>query len=132
MKAVSRTKEQEKRDITTRRWVHVGVSAAFILIILLIEAIGSDSIITAIYKLASYTYGPLLGLYFFGLYSNVKPTDRYVPFVAIAAPVLCFLIEWGMMQLFGYRVGYELLLMNGLLTGLGLWAISSRRTDLKI
>ena len=126
MKAVSRTKEQEKRDIAIRRRVHVGVSVAFILIILLIEAIGSDSIITAIYKLASYTYGPLLGLYFFGLYSKVKPTDRYVPFVAIAAPVLCFLIEWGMMRLFGYRVGYELLLMNGLLTGLGLWAISLR------
>src|SRR5690554_2723618 len=126
MKAISQSKEQEKKDVTTRRWVHIGMSVVFVLIILLIEAIGSDSIITAIYKLASYTYGPLLGLYFFGLYSKVKPTDRYVPFVAIAAPVLCFLIEWGMMRLFGYRVGYELLLMNGLLTGLGLWAISLR------
>src|SRR5690554_8038885 len=103
MKAVSQTKEQGQKDVKIRGVVHIGVSVAFILIILLIEAIGSDSIITAIYKLASYTYGPLLGLYFFGLYSKVKPTDRYVPFVAIAAPVLCFLIEWGMMRLFGYR-----------------------------
>ncbi len=126
MKAVYQDKEREKRDVATRRWVHVGISALFVLIILLIEAIGSDSIITAIYKLASYTYGPLLGLYLFGLYSKVKPVDKYVPYVAIASPVLCFVIEFSMMQLFGYRVGYELLLMNGLFTGLGLWMVSKR------
>ncbi|MEA4918525.1 sodium:solute symporter [Proteiniphilum sp.] len=126
MKPVSQTKAQEQRDIRTRRMVHVGVSAAFVLIILLIEAIGSDSIITAIYKLASYTYGPLLGLYVFGLYSKVKPVDKWVPYVAIAAPILCFIIEILMQKLYGYRVGYELLLLNGLLTGLGLWAVSRR------
>jgi hypothetical protein len=126
MKAVYQDKEQEKRDVATRRWVHVGISALFVLIILLIEAIGSDSIITAIYKLASYTYGPLLGLYLFGLYSKVKPIDRYVPYVAIASPVLCFVIELAMMHFFGYRVGYELLLMNGLFIGLGLWMVSKR------
>ena len=93
---------------------------------MLIEAIGSDSIINAIYKLASYTYGPLLGLYVFGLYTKVKPVDRYVPLVAVAAPLLCFAGEFAMKQLFGYQVGYELLLMNGLLTGLGLWAIAVR------
>lgn len=124
MKAVSQTQEQEKKDIHTRRRVHVVISAVFVLIILLIEAIGSDSIINAIYKLASYTYGPLLGLYFFGLYTKVKPTDKYVPLVAIAAPVLCFVIEMAMKQWFGYQVGYELLLLNGLITGLGLRAIS--------
>jgi len=124
MKAVSQTEEQEKIDIRTRRRVHVAISAVFVLIILLIEAIGSDSIINAIYKLASYTYGPLLGLYFFGLYTKVKPTDKYVPWVAIAAPVLCVVIEVAMKQWFGYQVGYELLLLNGLLTGLGLRAIS--------
>jgi|AGTN01.2.fsa_nt_gi Na+/proline symporter len=127
MKPVSQSEEQERKDIKTRRIVHVAISAVFILIILLIEAIGSDSIITAIYKLASYTYGPLLGLYVFGLYTKVKPTDRYVPYVAIAAPVLCFVIDIAMKQLWDYRVGYELLLMNGLITGLGLWAISVRK-----
>ncbi len=117
-------KEQEKKDVNTRRKVHLAISAAFVIIILIIEAIGSDSIITAIYKLASYTYGPLLGLYFFGLYSKVKPRDKYVPYVAIAAPIICFIFEVAMMQLFSYQVGYELLLINGLLTGLGLYAIS--------
>ncbi len=127
MKAVSQTREEEKRDVRTRRWVHLGVSTLFVSIILLIEAIGSDSIITAIYKLASYTYGPLLGLYLFGLYTKVNPKDRLVPYAAVASPLLCFLIEAGMMHLFGYRVGYELLLMNGLFTGLGLWMISKKR-----
>lgn len=127
MKTVSQTKEAERRDIRTRRIVHVAISAVFVLIILLIEAIGSDSIINAIYKLASYTYGPLLGLYFFGLYTQVKPTDKFVPWVAIAAPVLCFVAEVTMKQWLGYQVGYELLLLNGLITGLGLWTIRLRR-----
>ncbi|MDD4452900.1 MAG: sodium:solute symporter [Proteiniphilum sp.] len=127
MKTVSQTKEEERKDIRTRRIVHVVISAVFVLIILLIEAIGSDSIINAIYKLASYTYGPLLGLYFFGLYTKVKPMDKFVPWVAIAAPVLCFVTEVTMKQWFGYQVGYELLLLNGFITGLGLWAIRMRR-----
>lgn len=126
MKPVSATPEQEKRNIKTRRTVHLVISAVFVAIILLIEAIGSDSIITAIYKLASYTYGPLLGLYVFGLYSKVKPIDRFVPYVAVAAPILCFVIEIVMKQTFNYNVGYELLLLNGLLTGMGLWALSVR------
>src|SRR5690554_5382404 len=124
MKALSQTKEQEKKDVKTRRIVHIGISVVFVLIILIIESIGSDSIITAIYKLASYTYGPLLGLYCFGLYSKVKPNDMYVPYVAIVAPILCFIIEMMMKQLYNYQVGYELLLINGLITGLGLWIIS--------
>ncbi|MCE5204529.1 MAG: sodium:solute symporter [Porphyromonadaceae bacterium] len=128
MKAVSQTKQEERKDIRTRRIVHVVISAVFVLIILLIEAIGSDSIINAIYKLAAYTYGPLLGLYFFGLYTKVKPTDKLVPWVAIAAPVLCFVTEVAMKQWFGYQVGYELLLLNGLITGLGLWTIGSLRS----
>lgn len=124
MKPIANTKEQEKREVQVRRRVHLGISIVFVLIILLIKAIGSDSIINAIYKLASYTYGPLLGLYVAGLYTKVKPIDKYVPYVAIAAPLLCFLFEQLMKNQFDYQVGYELLLINGLLTGLGLWAIS--------
>jgi Na+/proline symporter len=127
MKTVSLTKEEERKDIRTRRIVHVTISAVFVLIILLIKTIGSDSIINAIYKLASYTYGPLLGLYFFGLYTKVKPIDKFVPWVAIAAPILCFVLESCLKQWFGYKVGYELLLLNGLITGLGLWTLRMRR-----
>ena len=130
MKAVSQTKEQGQKDVKIRGVVHIGVSVVFVLIILVIEAIGSDSIITAIYKLASYTYGPLLGLYGFGLYSKVKPRDRYVPYIAISAPVLCFIIEMLLKQNYNYQVGYELLLLNGLITGIGLWLISTRKKDI--
>ncbi|MBF6598136.1 MAG: sodium:solute symporter [Fermentimonas sp.] len=129
MKALSKSKEQEKKDVKTRGIVHIGISIIFVLIILVIEAIGSDSIITAIYKLASYTYGPLLGLYCFGLYSKVKPRDLYVPYVAIAAPILCFIIEIAMKQIYNYQVGYELLLINGLITGIGLWIISTGKKN---
>lgn len=127
MKSIAKDIKHEEREVRIRRRVHLGISAVFILIILLIEVIGSNSIINAIYKLASYTYGPLLGLYVAGLYTKVNPTDRYVPFVAIAAPVICFLIELTMLHFFAYRVGYELLLMNGMVTALGLWAISQNK-----
>lgn len=116
--------DTERKNITTRRRVHLVISIIFVLIILLIEAIGSDSIITAIYKLASYTYGPLLGLYFCGLYTRVKPIDKWVPYIAVAAPVICFVFETAMKQVFGYQVGYELLLVNAALTGTGLWILS--------
>lgn len=129
IKSIAKDIKQEEREVRIRRRVHLGISAVFILIILLIEAIGSDSIINAIYKLASYTYGPLLGLYVAGLYTKVNPADRYVPFVAIAAPLICFLIEQAILQFYGYRVGYELLLMNGMLTALGLWAISQKNKN---
>lgn len=129
MKSIAKDIKHEEREVRIRRRVHLGISAVFILIILLIEVIGSNSIINAIYKLASYTYGPLLGLYVAGLYTKVNPTDRYVPFVAIAAPVICFLIELAMLHFFAYRVGYELLLMNGMVTALGLWAISQNKKN---
>ncbi|HBQ56591.1 MAG TPA: sodium:solute symporter, partial [Porphyromonadaceae bacterium] len=116
--------DTERKNVATRRRVHLVISVIFVLIILLIEAIGSDSIITAIYKLASYTYGPLLGLYFCGLYTRVKPVDKWVPYIAVAAPVICFVFETVMKQVLGYQVGYELLLVNAALTGTGLWILS--------
>ncbi len=115
---------QERGNVKKRRIVHIAISAIFVLIILIIEAIGSDSIINAIYKLASYTYGPLLGLYFCGLYTKTKPADKYVPYVAVVSPLLCILIETMAKHLFDYRVGYELLLINAAITALGLWMLS--------
>lgn len=116
--------DTERKNVATRRRVHLVISVVFVLIILLIEAIGSDSIITAIYKLASYTYGPLLGLYFCGLYTRMKPIDKWVPYMAVAAPVICFVLETVIRQVFEYQVGYELLLINAALTGTGLWILS--------
>ncbi len=115
--------EQAQQNIKTRKRVHIGMSVVFMTVILLIEAIGSDSIIDAIYRLASYTYGPLLGLYACGLYTRLKPTDRYIPYIAVAAPLLCFALENILLQM-NYKMGYELLLINGAITAFGLWLLS--------
>ncbi|HBG41033.1 MAG TPA: sodium:solute symporter [Porphyromonadaceae bacterium] len=119
-------KTLEKKNVAIRHKVHIAMSVAFGLVIVGIYAIGSDSILTALYKLVSYTYGPLLGLYFCGLYTKLRPVDKWVPYVAVASPILCFVIEIGMKQLFQYTVGYELLLMNGGFTALGLWLLSGK------
>jgi Na+/proline symporter len=121
---VEKTKMMEA--VKTRRTVHIGISAMFVIIILIIQAIATDSVIHAIYKVASYTYGPLLGLYLFGLYSKVKPIDKYVPYVAILAPTLCFVIEITLQKMFGYTIGFELLILNALLTGLGLFFVRGK------
>ena len=129
MKNENNNVDVEKQNVKTRRFVHVSISAVFVIVILIIHSIGSNSIINAIYKLASYTYGPLLGLYFMGLYSKVKPVDKYVPFVAIASPIICMVIELASKQLLNYQVGYELLLINGAVTALGLWLLPKSKTQ---
>ena len=129
MKNGNGSEEIEKKNTRTRRITHVLISVVFIAIIMIIHAIGSDSIIKAIYRMAAYTYGPLLGLYLAGLYTKLRPMDRLVPYVAIAAPILCYGLELGMMNIYGYKMGYEMLLINGGLTVLGLWIISLRNNN---
>ena len=97
----------------------------FVLFILAFRALNSTSLIDAIYILVSYTYGPLLGLFAFGLFTHRKPNDRWVPYVCVASPLLCYATDTLMRQFAGYQFGYELLMLNGLLTFTGLW-ISSR------
>ena len=87
--------------------------------------INNDSVIKAIFDVASYTYGPLLGLYAFGFFTKRRITDKYAPYVCLAAPILTYLIQANSdVLLFGYKFGFELLILNGLLTFLGLLAIS--------
>lgn len=129
MKNGSGSEEIEKKNIRTRRITHVVISAVFIGIIMIIHAIGSDSIINAIYRIASYTYGPLLGLYIAGLYTKLKPMDKFVPYVAIAAPILCYVLELVMINVYDYKMGYEMLLINGAITIIGLWIISLRNKN---
>lgn len=129
MKSSNGSDELEKKNIRTRRITHVVISAVFIVLIMIIHAIGSDSIINVIYRMASYTYGPLLGLYIAGLYTKLRPMDKLVPYIAIAAPILCYALEVVMMTVYNYKMGYEMLLINGGLTVLGLWMISLRNNN---
>lgn len=117
-------KQTEQMAAATRRKVHLLICTAFVACILAFEAIGSQSVIDTIYVLASYTYGPLLGLFVFGLFTKKIPTDRFVPYVAIASPVVCYLIDWATFTATGYKFGYEMLMLNGLLTFMGLLALS--------
>ena len=91
------------------------------LFILLFRQLNSTSLIDAIYILASYTYGPLLGLFTFGLFTKRQPNDRLVPYICIASPLLCYALDMVVMHIWDYRFGYELLMLNGLLTFVGLY-----------
>jgi hypothetical protein len=71
--------------------------------------------------MCSYTYGPLLGLFAFGLLTNRPTNDRLVPYIAVASPFLCFALDTIIAELTGYKFGYELLMLNGALTFAGLW-----------
>jgi len=114
-------------DERLRKRAHVGVALVFMLIILAVDAVNSTSIIDAIYILCSYTYGPLLGLFAFGLFTRRATRDRLVPYIAVASPLICFAIDKAIASTTGYRFGYELLMLNGLLTFLGLWVSGCKR-----
>ncbi|WP_308269534.1 sodium:solute symporter [Prevotella sp.] len=112
---------QREGDEQLRRRAHIGIAVVFGLFILLFKTLNSTSVIDAIYILCSYTYGPLLGLFAFGLFTRRKPCDKLVPYIAIASPIVCFALENTAMQCWGYKFGYELLMINGLLTFMGLY-----------
>ena len=113
-------------DVRLRKRTHLMMCVVFVLFILLFRAVNSTSLIDAVYIIVSYTYGPLLGLFAFSLLTKRRVCDRMVPYIAVASPLLCFAIDYGVGQVFGYRFGYELLMLNGLLTFAGLWLTGLR------
>ena len=118
---------QQPDNEALRKRVHIAMCLFFVLFILLFRQINSTSLIDAIYILASYTYGPLLGLFVFGLFTKKQPNDTFVPYICIVSPLLCYLLDLIAQHFWGYRFGYELLMLNGLLTFAGLWVSSLRR-----
>ena len=112
---------QQPDNEKMRKRTHVAVCLFFMVFILLFREINSTSLIDAIYILAGYTYGPLLGLFSFGLFTKRMPDDRLVPFICVASPVLCYALDMAAQHFCNYRFGYELLMLNGLLTFAGLW-----------
>lgn len=113
-------------DERFRRRAHLMISALFVICILVFRVANSTSVIDAIYTLCSYTYGPLLGLFAFGLFTRWKARDSLVPWIAVASPVACGLIDHFSRVLWQYQFGYELLLLNGALTFVGLWLSRER------
>ena len=107
-------------DERLRRRVHLLVALLMGVLAWVFGLLNSTSVIDAVYTLVAYTYGPLLGLFAFGLLTKRKGNDPCVPYICVAAPLLCLLLDKGCASLFDYHFGYELLLLNGLLTFLGL------------
>jgi Na+/proline symporter len=123
MEKNSRLSEKEK--IKIRTWVHVAISVIVLIVILVFRAINDQAVIAKLFTLAGYTYGPLLGLYAFGLFTNKKVKDKWVPLIAVFAPFICYVLSSFSEQIFnGYKFGFELLIVNGALTFIGLWGIS--------
>lgn len=107
--------------------VHLANSILMGCMIYVFHLVASGSVINAVYVVASYTYGPLIGLFFFGLFSRREVRDGMIPFVCIVSPLLCWVLDTHSAQWFGgYHIGYELLLINGGLTALGLCLFSRR------
>jgi len=111
-----------------RTGIHLLISLVFILIMLVFKALNNTSVIDAIYMIVSYTYGPLLGLFAFGiLFKRLKPVDKGVPYICLLSPLLCFLTGRVLFAAFHYRLGYELLIMNMFLVISGLLILSCKK-----
>jgi len=122
-----RTDLTQAQAESLRRRVHLGFALLFLLLVMGFKVADNPSMIGVILKLAAYTYGPLLGLFAFGMLTRRMPHDRLVPLVTVGAPVLCAILEYNQAYLLGsYRLGLELLLINGILVFAGLYAISRR------
>ncbi|GAB2574785.1 sodium:solute symporter [Spirosoma areae] len=120
---VEKRPEAERSRI--KHIVHIGFSLLFYVVILIFRQVNSKEVITAVFDIAGYTYGPLLGLYAFGMFNKRPVMDRFVPFICLASPVLTYIVNENSAAWFGgYQFGFERLLLNGLFTFLGLWAVS--------
>ncbi len=116
--------DESPRRRLQRQGVHIGMALVLIVVILAFRELNDDSVINDLFKAAGYTYGPLLGMYAFGLFTQLKVVDWAVPIVAITSPILCYVLHLNSESwLNGYQFGFEMLIINGLLTFCGLWAI---------
>ncbi|WP_256010596.1 sodium:solute symporter [Desertivirga xinjiangensis] len=104
------------RLVRTRHLVHISFSFLMLLVILGFRVINNDSVVNAIFKAAGYTYGPLLGLFVFGMLTKSNVRDRLVPYICILSPAICFLLDSYSVQWIGYAIGFELIIYNGLIT----------------
>jgi len=126
----------EKQKTKTRMSIHIAVTFFLTLLIVLFKVISDESVISKLFTIAGYTYGPLLGLFAFGLFTKLPVRDKWVPVIAILSPMVCYLLSVNSEHLFnGYKFGFELLIYNGLITFIGLWILSmgqKKKMQLKV
>ncbi|MCE1168272.1 MAG: sodium:solute symporter [Sphingobacteriia bacterium] len=112
----------------TRTRVHLLMSLALVLVIIIFDAVNNDAVISAVFTVAGYTYGPLLGLYAFGLFTPYAVKDKVVPYLAVLSPVICYILSSNSVEWFnGYKFGFELLILNGLIMFLGMLLFNEGR-----
>jgi Na+/proline symporter len=118
-----------KAMVKTRHFVHIAFSGLMLLTIVIFNAINNDAVVSAIFKVASYTYGPLLGLYSFGLFASKRQVnDKLVPFICLISPAICYFLSTSSQKILGgYVFDNELIIINGLITFAGLWLTSSAK-----
>jgi SSS family solute:Na+ symporter len=118
---------EEKAKTKIRYMVHLSVAFIFFVFILIFRKLNDEAVIDKLFTIAGYTYGPLLGLYSFGLFTRRKVTDMVTPYIAVFSPVACYFLSTNSAQLFnGYKFGFELLILNGLITFVGLLIFSRK------
>jgi Na+/proline symporter len=118
----------EDKKIRVRYLVHFSFALLLLLCILAFRSLNDKAIIDNLFTIAGYTYGPLLGLYSFGMFTKWLVKDKWIPLVAIASPIICFILsQYSVQLLWGYKFGFELLILNGALTFFGLWLLRLRK-----
>jgi solute:Na+ symporter, SSS family len=123
----------EKVRTRFRYLIHISVATVFFISILIFKSLNDTAVIDKLFTIAGYTYGPLLGMFSFGLFTKRQVLDRATPWIALFSPVVCYFLSKHSAELFnGYKFGFELLLLNGLITFIGLWIFSSRKSDIKV
>ena len=117
-------KFEESQRTKIKHYVHIGFSALFFVVIMIFYAFSEQSIVSAVFNIAGYTYGPLLGLFSFGLFTKTPVKDKLVPYLCVASPILTYIIDSNSQAwLNGYQFGFEKLLVNGAITFIGLWLL---------
>lgn len=112
----------KEQKIILRKYIHLGMSALVFIVIIIFNSINKDSVINELFKVAGFTYGPLLGMFSFGLFSKIRVKNNLIPLVVILSPIMSYLINQ-FAPLLGYHFGFEILLINGILTFFGFWLI---------
>lgn len=120
-------KKPENERVKTRKRVHIIMSGLLVLTIMIFKWVNDESVISAVFRVAGYTYGPLLGLYAFGLFTKLNVRDKIVPIICLLSPVFTYIINANSEAWFGgYKFGFELLILNGAITFIGLFLISKK------
>ena len=123
-------KEKDSNLTQIRTWVHIGMAILMALCIYVIHLLNNDSVIQTVYKVASYTYGPLLGMFCFGIFTKKSVRDRWIPIAVIAAPVITWIIDVNSVEWFnGYVFSHERLILNALLTFIGMICLIKQKND---